>query len=614
VDSRSAAIEPALRRSGSLSTPAALAIIAVVGLAAAAVHIVVARSLPAPWSLPDELIYSELAKSLADGGLPAVRDEPTGGYGLLYPLLLAPAWGLFADPADAYVAAKVVNGLTMAAAVFPAFFLGRRFLSVIPALVVSAFAVLIPSMLYTGTLLTEVALYPAFLLALLGIVAAVQRPTRRNQLLAVGGVALACLAKPLAIALAPTYVLITLHLGILDRRTGGCVLRRLRSQSTAFCLFAAGAVVAILVPALAGDPTAALGSYGVVLGHIDLSGTLVWFVRHLASLDLYVGILPFCASLVLVVLGLRRGADRQTREFGAVLVWTLVTVLLAVAAYSSEPLAGGEGYAPTEARLHERNIFVLAPLLLIGLALFLDRGRPGGRALKVTCAAVGVTLPVLLPLDRLVHNANLQALAIIPWSADSIRHLWPVTLVPLAVVACVPLLVRRSSPVLAWLVVGIVFSVTTMAAHASQVNSSVSRSTVGVGRTTGWIDDAVSSNADVLALWVAPGAGADLGAAYRTIWMNEFYNRAVGRVAEVGEAMPYALPHTEATVRDGLLIDRTGHTLTGEFVVAPCWVRVHAPVVSRDARTGARLYLLERRPVAVEPSRHTAPPCIRASG
>ena len=38
----------------------------------------------------DELIYWELARSLADTGSYAVRGVPTSGYSLLYPALLAP--------------------------------------------------------------------------------------------------------------------------------------------------------------------------------------------------------------------------------------------------------------------------------------------------------------------------------------------------------------------------------------------------------------------------------------------------------------------------------------------------------------------------------------------
>ena len=69
-----------------------------IALVAAAVHAVIATALPVPWIMPDELIYGELRKSLASGGLPAIRGEVTTGYGILYPLLIAPAWALFDDP------------------------------------------------------------------------------------------------------------------------------------------------------------------------------------------------------------------------------------------------------------------------------------------------------------------------------------------------------------------------------------------------------------------------------------------------------------------------------------------------------------------------------------
>ena len=74
------------------------------------------------------------------------------------------------------------------------------------------------------------------------------------------------------------------------------------------------------------------------------------------------------------------------RSVSALATWVFGGVLLAAAAYSSKPLAGGEGYAPTGARLHERNVFVLVPLLLIGLALYFELGRPGARSVKVVCS------------------------------------------------------------------------------------------------------------------------------------------------------------------------------------------------------------------------------------
>src|SRR5437764_13386027 len=64
---------------------------------------VVIRSLlafrnPAPWIFQDELLYSELAKSFAATGHFAVRESPAptlGGFGVVYPALISPAWALF---------------------------------------------------------------------------------------------------------------------------------------------------------------------------------------------------------------------------------------------------------------------------------------------------------------------------------------------------------------------------------------------------------------------------------------------------------------------------------------------------------------------------------------
>ena len=84
----------------------------------------------------------------------------TWGYGILYPLLISPAWAVFDDPSRAYVAAKVVNSVLLGVTAFPAYFLARKFVETRAAVAVAAFSVFVPSMLYSGTLLTEVALYP----------------------------------------------------------------------------------------------------------------------------------------------------------------------------------------------------------------------------------------------------------------------------------------------------------------------------------------------------------------------------------------------------------------------------------------------------------------------
>ena len=540
----------------------------------------------------------------------------TWGYGILYPLLISPAWAVFDDPSRAYVAAKVINSLLLSVTAFPAYFLARKFVETRAAVAVAAFSVFVPSMLYSGTLLTEVALYPVFVLALLGIASAIRRPTRRNQGLAVGAVALACSAKPLSIIFAGVYVLAVVHLALLDRRAGGAFGARVRAHAAALGTFGGLGALAIVGPTvLAGNPDAALGVYGVVLGNVDVSSTLIWFVRHLADLDLYVGLVPFAATLILVARSLAGRGDRVIDEFVALAGWTIVCVVGTVAAYASKPLAGGEGYIATEARLHERNMFAVVPLLLIGLALWLERGRPGGPRLKAACVGAAVVLAALLPLEHLRENVNFQAPSLVFWMADGITGLWPLTLVPLAAAAVLVVLGRGNrSRVGCWAVVGVLFGATTLAAHGSMSVASGAASTVGIGQDSRWIDHAVPRGADVVALWVAPGPGGDFGRATRDIWMSEFYNRAVGKVVEVGTPMPYDLPHEKGSIRAGVLKDAAGVPLVADYVLAPCSVQIRGRVIAADHRVASRVYAVGDGPIFVFPSARANGRCDTSAG
>ena len=177
------AAAPAATREARISIPIAVGLTVLV---ATAFHIALALRVPVPWITPDELRYSELAKSLGDGRLPSIRDDVTFGFGLGYPLLLAPVWAVVGDVAIAYQIAKVLNSLVMGLTAVPAFLLARRFVGDRSALAAAALSVTIPSLLYAGMLMTEVALYPLFVLALFAIAVALDRPTPATQLAALG--------------------------------------------------------------------------------------------------------------------------------------------------------------------------------------------------------------------------------------------------------------------------------------------------------------------------------------------------------------------------------------------------------------------------------------------
>ena len=154
----------------------------------------------------DELIYSELAKSLADSGRFLVRGEATAAYGIVYPALIAPAWALFESVPQAYAAAKAINALVMSLAAVPAYFLARRVLAEPLALVAAALTVAVPSMVYTATLMTENAFYPLFLCAALAMVLWLERPTPLRTAIVLGVCLVAYLTRQQAVALLPALL------------------------------------------------------------------------------------------------------------------------------------------------------------------------------------------------------------------------------------------------------------------------------------------------------------------------------------------------------------------------------------------------------------------------
>src|SRR5439155_1393423 len=82
-------------------------------LVSAAIRIALARRMVAPWIMIDEIVYSDLAKSFAAHGSLLIRGVPSHGYGFVYPIVIAPAYRLYAAVPDAYAAAKAINGVVM---------------------------------------------------------------------------------------------------------------------------------------------------------------------------------------------------------------------------------------------------------------------------------------------------------------------------------------------------------------------------------------------------------------------------------------------------------------------------------------------------------------------
>ena len=274
----------------------------------------------------------------------------------------------------------------MSLAAIPAYLLARRVLSPALSLGAALLAVALPSLAYTGTLMSENAFYPAFLLAAWALVRALEEPTvaRQAVLLAACGVAVLVRVQGLALVLAALTA--PLLLWIVARRP-------LRPFLPLYAVVAGGAVLALGAQLARGASLQSLlGAYAVVGEEgYDLVEVLRFLFWHLAELDLYVGIFPLAAFILLAVRA--RSLDARAQELVVATLALGGWTLLVVAAFASR-FAGA---------IEERNMFVVAPLLLVALLVWIDRGARRPTLLAVIAAAVAALLPALIPFERFLQ-------------------------------------------------------------------------------------------------------------------------------------------------------------------------------------------------------------------
>jgi hypothetical protein len=147
-----------------------------------AVRAWLAREMLGPFIMVDELIYSELGRSVAAGDGFQVRGAAASGFSLVYPILISPAYALYDSLPEAYAAVKTINALLMSLTAVPVYLLARRLLAPPLSLLAALLAVALPSLAYTGTVMTENIFYPLFVTAALQLVLVLERPTPARQL------------------------------------------------------------------------------------------------------------------------------------------------------------------------------------------------------------------------------------------------------------------------------------------------------------------------------------------------------------------------------------------------------------------------------------------------
>jgi hypothetical protein len=533
----------------------------------------------------DEIIWAEIARGLADARGPLLRGEPAPGYSVLYPLVLSPLYALFESLPDAYEAVKATNALLMSLAAVPAFFLARRVVGDGLALLGALLAVALPSLAYTGTVMTENLFYPLFLVVALVLVLVLERPTglRVGLLLVLLGLAFATRVQ--ALALVAAIVLAPLVLALFERRGLRDAIGRFRVLYGALVVLALLGGLGLLVTGRSLDDL--LGAYEAVgdasYGFGEVLDYLVW---HVAELALYVLVVPLAATIVLVARA--RSLDPPLQAYLAVTVALTVTQVPVVAAFASA----------FSDRIEERNLFYVAPLLVIALLAWIERGAVRPRVVAPVAAAASAAVVLLIPFDRfLTTSAITDTLMLLPfWSLqDRIGSDWitvAAAVLALGLAALFVFVPRRYAIVLPLVVLGlwaVAFKPIWWGTHGFERFSEGALFQGIRAPHKDWIDRALPDGSEAAFLWT--GRTDRL-----TVNQNEFFNRAVGPVYYLDQPTAGGLPETQVTVdpETGAVTLPDGTAVDDEYVVADSSFEPDGKPVARDKGWGITLWRVDR--------------------
>ena len=467
--------------------------------------------------MTDELQYTKLATSIADtlSPLPTLRGLHFSAYAQLYPALLAPLYGTMTAP-DAFRAAHVLNGVLFATAAIPAYLLAReaslsRRWSLFVAVVAVVVAVERPHCVPDD----GVRRLPGLSLDDAGAAASGGKPSPQRDLIALGALAAAVLARTQLVALGLVFVVTAL----LYERRGHRVL-------------AVATVGAVVVAAAAGSRV--LGSYAVTADRWPLPWKAFEQAgAHLDEAAIGVALLPLLLGGAWIVANVRRD------PFALLALVTIVVLTLEVSSYDARFGGGLTG-------IRDRYLFYLAPLLVVAMARALAGPAVPRVALAATTAFVAVTVlahdfpriaGVYVDDPVAVHNG---------WIHDAGGAAFVAAAA--FVLALAVVLGRRSPSLLAIASVAFVLAgaLSTSAVAWSRLLTSRSPSSREISAAPtvvlNWIDTVVPKGADVA---IVPYAGYQYWGPNALLWWDvEFWNKTVDDAYVIDGRWDYApFPH-----------------------------------------------------------------------
>jgi hypothetical protein len=522
-----------------IAAPAVPAAVVLAGLVVGswALRTLLAIAHDVPVYLPDEYVYAELARSIAETGRPLIRGELAHFPGLLQPLLAAPFW-LTGDPDLAFRATQALHALAMSLAAVPAYLTARTLgLYQSVALGTAAVAVAAPGLVYSAYILSDPIGYVLVLAGLYAGVRALDRPSVRRELLFFALAGLATLTR-----VQYAFLLAAFLVGALVLERGGPRRLLVRFPVSAAVTAAGVAVIAVL------GPSRLLGTYWTgTRDGVDVVGALAWLPVDGMLFAYAAGWVLVPGALIGLACALAAPRSRAEGAF-AVLASGLVIGLFAVAA----------GVAELDARrFQERYLLALVPVAAIAFGLGWKRGRRAryaSAALALALLFVAVRVPIS---GYLVYTAAgdsptlwaIRRLAIAMRSATDGAVAVVIVATALSLAAVASALRRRSSGAGILALAGATLASLSLGAHSLDARMANMAVQAPEGTPRDWIDRADLGDVALLRPRISSRGGA---------LAHLFWNRSVNDVLLLPGARPpdpFAVSHA-SPARDGrLLVD-----------------------------------------------------------
>lgn len=345
---------------------------------------------PSPYIFPDELIYLELARNLAQGQGFTFRGEPMSFPTVLFPLLLMPSqWAT--DPDVAFRLAQLTSGLLMLAAAVPIYRLARLLLPAGAAAGVTALAMVPPYTLYGHTVMTEGLFFLLVMATAHATLEAIAQPSWRWKFWLGMVLGLAFFAKPQGMLLTAVVVATFLVTEVWRRHEAPGFTRRLLAFWPAVATF--GAIAALHVVRVAWEnPGANLLALSTYLGTYSggLAGQIPFTWGHFGgavaavfgALALSAGFWPLALFLPFAWRALKTGPLTER----ALVAFTGFAGLLLVG------LAARNVALTFPPQVIERYCFHLSPLFLVGACVVVyRRAVPWRGGLLAAAGLVGLS-------------------------------------------------------------------------------------------------------------------------------------------------------------------------------------------------------------------------------